>query len=81
MYQDCRLVHADFSEYNILYHEGHAHIIDVSQSVDLDHPRCLDFLREDLLHLGQFFAKNGVAAGRLRLHTGPSPVSQLSSTS
>jgi len=25
-------VHADFSEYNILYHEGHAHIIDVSQA-------------------------------------------------
>jgi len=22
MYQDCRLVHADFSEYNILYHAG-----------------------------------------------------------
>ena len=66
MYQDCRLVHADFSEYNILYHGGHAHIIDVSQSVDLDHPRCLDFLREDLLHLGQFFAKNGVAVPTVR---------------
>ena len=66
MYNDCRLVHADFSEYNILYHDGAAHIIDVSQSVDLDHPRCLDFLREDLLHLGQFFAKNGVAVPTVR---------------
>lgn len=66
MYQDCRLVHADFSEYNILYHDGNAHVIDVSQSVDLDHPRCLDFLREDLLHLGQFFAKSGVAVPTVR---------------
>ena len=56
MYQDCKLVHADFSEYNLLYHNGHAWIIDVSQSVDLDHPRCLEFLREDLLHLKQFFS-------------------------
>ena len=66
MYQRCRLVHADFSEYNILVHEGKAWIIDVSQSVDLDHPRCLDFLREDLLHLGQFFAKRGVAVPTVR---------------
>jgi len=56
MYQDCKLVHADFSEYNLLYHNGNAWIIDVSQSVDLDHPRCLEFLREDLLHLKQFFS-------------------------
>jgi RIO kinase 1 len=47
-------------------HAGAAHIIDVSQSVDLDHPRCLDFLREDLLHLGQFFAKNDVAVPTVR---------------
>jgi len=66
MYQECRLVHADFSEYNILYHDGNAHVIDVSQSVDLDHPRCLDFLREDLLHLGQFFAKAKVAVPTVR---------------
>jgi RIO kinase 1 len=64
--QECRLVHADFSEYNILYHDGSAHIIDVSQSVDLDHPRCLDFLREDLLHLGQFFSKQAVAVPTVR---------------
>lgn len=31
MHQKCRLVHADLSEYNILYHEGRLVIIDVSQ--------------------------------------------------
>jgi RIO kinase 1 len=31
MFQKCRLVHADLSEYNILYHEGRLVIIDVSQ--------------------------------------------------
>jgi serine/threonine-protein kinase RIO1 len=31
MFQVCRLVHADLSEYNILYFEGRLAIIDVSQ--------------------------------------------------
>ncbi|KAG0565101.1 hypothetical protein M758_8G159700 [Ceratodon purpureus] len=60
LYQVCKLVHGDLSEYNILYHEGHLWIIDVSQSVELDHPRALDFLREDCLHVSDFFRKNGV---------------------
>jgi RIO kinase 1 len=32
MFQVCRLVHADLSEYNILYFEGRLAIIDVSQA-------------------------------------------------
>ncbi|KAL0365922.1 UNVERIFIED_CONTAM: Serine/threonine-protein kinase rio1 [Sesamum radiatum] len=51
LYQKCKLVHGDLSEYNILYFEGHLYIIDVSQAVDLDHPHALDFLREDCLHV------------------------------
>ena len=47
MYHECHLVHADLSEYNILYHKGTLHIIDVSQSVEHDHPHALDFLRKD----------------------------------
>ncbi|KAF7108594.1 hypothetical protein CFC21_109037 [Triticum aestivum] len=60
LYQKCKLVHGDLSEYNILYFEGHLYIIDVSQSVDLDHPSALDFLKEDCLHVNDFFEKRGI---------------------
>ena len=51
LYQKCKLVHGDLSEYNILYFKGHLYIIDVSQSVDVDHPLALDLLKEDCLHV------------------------------
>ncbi|KAH7329477.1 RIO1 family-domain-containing protein [Stachybotrys elegans] len=60
MYQVCRLVHADLSEYNILYHKGTLYIIDVSQSVEPDHPRSLEFLRMDIKNMGDFFRRQGV---------------------
>ncbi|KAG5523100.1 hypothetical protein RHGRI_035040 [Rhododendron griersonianum] len=66
LYQKCKLVHGDLSEYNILYSEGHLYIIDVSQSVDLDHPHALDFLREDCVHVSDFFRKHGVAVMTIR---------------
>ncbi|CAA0840800.1 Serine/threonine-protein kinase Rio1 [Striga hermonthica] len=66
LYQKCKLVHGDLSEYNILYYEGHLYIIDVSQSVDLDHPHALDFLREDCIHISDFFKKHGVAVMTIR---------------
>lgn len=60
MYQACRLVHADLSEYNMLYHNGHVVVIDVSQSVETDHPRALDFLRVDCQNVTDFFRRAGV---------------------
>lgn len=33
----------------------------MSQAVDLDHPRALDFLRADCSHCNDFFRRNGVA--------------------
>ncbi|KAI1316341.1 Serine/threonine-protein kinase Rio1 [Xylariaceae sp. FL0255] len=60
MYQVCKLVHADLSEYNILYHDRQLYIIDVSQSVDHDHPRSLEFLRMDIKNTGDFFRRQGV---------------------
>jgi len=61
IYQKCKLVHADLSEYNLLYHEGSVWVIDVSQSVEYDHPKALDFLRKDCNTISTFFGKHGVA--------------------
>mmetsp|Transcript_91177 Transcript_91177/g.258198 ORF Transcript_91177/g.258198 Transcript_91177/m.258198 type:complete len:533 (+) Transcript_91177:109-1707(+) len=57
MMQHCRLVHGDLSEYNMLYHAGELYIIDVSQSVERDHPRSLDFLKRDCVNVNNFFTK------------------------
>ncbi|KAJ3801560.1 RIO1-domain-containing protein [Lentinula aff. detonsa] len=66
MFHQCKLVHADLSEYNILFHEGHLWIIDVSQSVEHDHPSAFDFLRKDLSNVEEFFGRSGVDCLGLR---------------
>ena len=60
MFQKCGLVHGDLSEYNMLWHGGGIAIIDVSQSVESDHPRALDFLRIDAQNVTDFFRRSGV---------------------
>jgi len=66
MFHECRLVHGDLSEYNLLYHQGEAFVIDVSQSVEHDHPHALEFLRKDLTNVTDFFRRAGVAVLGLR---------------
>mmetsp|Transcript_182992 Transcript_182992/g.579916 ORF Transcript_182992/g.579916 Transcript_182992/m.579916 type:complete len:497 (+) Transcript_182992:116-1606(+) len=57
MMQKCKLVHGDLSEYNILYHEKRLMIIDVSQSVESEHPQALDFLKRDCINVNNFFGR------------------------
>ncbi|KAB7495354.1 Serine/threonine-protein kinase RIO1 [Armadillidium nasatum] len=66
MYRKCKLVHADLSEFNLLYHNGKAFIIDVSQSVTPDHPHSLEFLRKDCSNITDFFRKKGVPTMTLK---------------
>ncbi|KAG8907703.1 protein kinase rio1 [Tulasnella sp. 403] len=66
MYHSCKLVHADLSEYNVLYHNGHLYIIDVSQSVEHDHPHAFDFLRSDITNIEEFWGKRDVKTLGLR---------------
>ncbi|CAG4950658.1 unnamed protein product [Colias eurytheme] len=61
MFNICKLVHADLSEYNLLYHNGNIVMIDVSQSVEHDHPHAFEFLRKDCTNISDFFRKRGVA--------------------
>ena len=60
MYHECNLIHGDLSEYNLLWHEGRAVIIDVSQSVEHSHPYANDFLRKDISNITDFFQKKGM---------------------
>ena len=57
MWERCRLVHADLSEYNLLWHDGKVVVIDVSQSVESDHPRAMDFLRMDCTNVTSYFGR------------------------
>ncbi len=59
MYQRCKLVHGDLSEYNLLWHKSQVYVIDVSQSVETDHPSALDFLRKDASNVNDYFSKVG----------------------
>jgi len=63
-----KLVHADLSEFNILYnhHNDTMYIIDVSQSVEQDHPNALTFLRKDITNINDFFRKRGVCVMTLK---------------
>ncbi len=83
MYQTCHLVHADLSEYNTLYHNNELYVIDVSQSVEHDHPRSFEFLRMDIKNVGDFFRRKGVETLAERIvfefiisPTGPATVSE-----
>lgn len=49
LFKHCKLVHADFSEFNLILKDNkELFVIDVSQSVEHDHPRSFDFLRKDI---------------------------------
>ncbi|XP_046879846.1 serine/threonine-protein kinase RIO3 [Hypomesus transpacificus] len=60
LYQQCNLVHADLSEYNMLWHDGKVWLIDVSQSIEPTHPHGLEFLFRDCRNVATFFLKGGV---------------------
>jgi len=60
MLSKCKLVHADLSEYNILYMDRICYFIDFGQAVLLDHPRSLDFLKMDCANITRFFVSRGL---------------------
>lgn len=55
LYKKAELVHADLSEFNILYGDQ-PYLIDMGQSVTRDHPRALPFLMRDIRNVNRFFS-------------------------
>lgn len=60
LYNVAKLVHADLSEYNILWHDDKCWFIDVAQSVEPEHPSALEFLMRDCNNIVTFFKKRGL---------------------
>ncbi|MFX1460342.1 MAG: RIO1 family regulatory kinase/ATPase, partial [Promethearchaeota archaeon] len=60
LYQKANLVHADLSEFNILYHNQKPVFIDISQAVDTQHPKAEIYLVRDIKNIAKYFEKLGV---------------------
>jgi RIO kinase 1 len=60
IYQKAGLVHADFSEYNVLMRGSEPTIIDVGQAVLLNHPMASEFLERDVKNLARYFNAYGI---------------------
>lgn len=58
-WQKANLVHADLSEYNILWHDGEPWFIDVGQGVTDQHPHSEEFLVRDVSRLVHWISKQG----------------------
>ena len=60
LYKEAKLVHGDFSEYNIFKTEEGLILFDLGSAVDLNHPNSHDFLKRDIKNISKFFAKRGL---------------------
>jgi RIO kinase 1 len=54
---NAKLVHADYSEYNLVVWKGGLWVIDVAQAVSHHHPYALEFLERDIRNIAGFFRK------------------------
>ena len=60
IWQKSELAHADFSEYNILWHLDEPWVIDVGQAVSGRHPRAEEYLVRDIEKLHTWANRQGV---------------------
>ncbi len=66
LFIEAKLVHGDLSEFNLLYHDDKIVMIDVSQSMEDNHPLAIEFLKRDIYNINSFFRNKGVVVFRLR---------------
>jgi RIO kinase 1 len=71
LYVEAGLVHGDLSEYNVLIEPELIEpiLIDMGQSVTLEHPRADQFLRRDIQNIARYFRKYGIKPDENDLYT------------
>ena len=60
LYKSAKLVHGDFSEFNIFKTKDGLILFDLGSAVDLHHPNAGEFLKRDINNISNFFAKRGL---------------------
>ena len=60
LYHKAKLVHGDFSEFNIFKTKTGLILFDLGSAVDLKHPNSEYFLKRDINNISKFFAKRGL---------------------
>ena len=60
LFQKAKLVHGDFSEYNIFKADNGLVVFDLGSAVDLRHPNSKEFLKRDINNITKFFNKRGI---------------------
>ena len=60
LYQSAKLVHGDFSPYNIFKTEKGLILFDLGSAVDLRHPNSEEYLKRDINNITNFFVKRGL---------------------
>ena len=61
LYLKAKLVHGDFSEYNIFKTENNLTVFDLGSAVDIRHPNSQEFLKRDINNINRFFRKRGIS--------------------
>ena len=60
LFNKAKLVHGDFSEFNIFKTNKGLTIFDLGSAVDLNHPKMMEFLKRDINNITNFFVKRGL---------------------
>ena len=60
LFTKAKLVHADFSEYNIFKTKNGLKLFDLGSAIDLNHPKMMEFLKRDINNITNFFVKRGL---------------------
>ena len=60
LYTKAKLVHGDYSEYNIFKTDDGLVLFDLGSAVDLRHPNAQEFLKRDINNITRFFSKRGI---------------------
>ena len=68
LFNKAKLVHGDFSEYNIFKTKNGLVIFDLGSAVDLRHPNAQEFLKRDINNITRFFKKRGVSVARSKCY-------------